>query len=138
MKFDIPMNRTDLIVLIILFVIFILGVRILVSFFQKEAPIKDTPTIDASYQGPCRVVLHIDGMMCGMCETHVKEAIRKSVPKASHLVARHTKGTASFWLECAVEEQDLRERLQTAFSPMGYHLTSVTMTKRRTKRFCNR
>ena len=138
MKFDIPINRTDTIVLIILFVIFILGLRILVSFFRKDEPEGQIPTTNASLRGPCQVTLRINGMMCGMCETHVKEAIRKSVPKASHLVARHTKGTASFWLECAVEEQDLRERLQTAFSPMGYHLTSVTMTKRRTKRFCNR
>ncbi len=131
MKFDIPMNRTDLIVLIILFVIFILGVRILVSFFQKEAPIKDTPTIDASYQGPCRVVLHIDGMMCGMCETHVKEAIRKGIPEAFHITARHTKGTAGFRLKEGINEKDLREKLATSLSNLGYRIAYVDITDSR-------
>ncbi len=125
MKFDVPMNRTDILVLAILFVIFILGVRILVSFFQKEAPVKDTPTIDASPQGPCRVVLHINGMMCGMCETHVKEAIRKAIPTASHITARHTKGTARFRLNNTATERDIRSQLDASLSPLGYRITSV-------------
>ena len=29
-----------------------------------------------------KITVKIDGMMCGMCEAHVCDAIRKAVPKA--------------------------------------------------------
>ena len=29
-----------------------------------------------------KTVLKIDGMMCGMCEAHVNDAIRKAIPVA--------------------------------------------------------
>ena len=35
-----------------------------------------------------QITLHIDGMMCGMCEAHVNDAVRKAIPvkkvKSSH------------------------------------------------------
>ena len=27
-----------------------------------------------------QITLHIDGMMCGMCEAHVNDAVRKAIP----------------------------------------------------------
>ena len=34
-----------------------------------------------------RITMKIDGMMCGMCEAHVCDAIRKAVPSARKVSA---------------------------------------------------
>ena len=39
-----------------------------------------------------KTTLKIDGMMCGMCEAHVNDAIRKAVPDATKVKSSHTKG----------------------------------------------
>ena len=49
-----------------------------------------------------KTTLQIDGMMCGMCEAHICDAIRKAVPKAKKVNASHTKKEASFLTEEAV------------------------------------
>ena len=43
-----------------------------------------------------KTTLKIDGMMCSMCEAHIQEVIRKSVPGAKKVSASHSKGEASF------------------------------------------
>ena len=34
-----------------------------------------------------KTTLKIDGMMCGMCEAHIKDTIRKAVPDADKVTA---------------------------------------------------
>ena len=34
-----------------------------------------------------RTILKIDGMMCGMCEAHICDAIREAVPSAKKVAA---------------------------------------------------
>jgi len=36
--------------------------------------------------------LKIDGMMCGMCESHVNDAIRKAFPAVKKVTSSHGKG----------------------------------------------
>ena len=50
----------------------------------------------------------IDGMMCGMCESHINDAIRNafSVKKVS---ASHSKGEADIISEEPIDEAKLRE-----------------------------
>ena len=57
----------------------------------------------------------IDGMMCGMCESHINDAIRNafSVKKVS---ASHSKG------EAAIDEAKLRETI----TKTGYDFVSMT------------
>ena len=43
-----------------------------------------------------KTILKIDGMMCGMCEAHVNDAIRKIIPNAQKVKSSHTKGKSSF------------------------------------------
>ena len=38
----------------------------------------------------------IEGMMCGMCEAHISDTIRKTFPKAKKVSASHLKGEAQF------------------------------------------
>ena len=66
--------------------------------------------------------LKIDGMMCSMCEAHINEVIRKTVPGAKKVTASHAKGEASFLTEESVDEARLKE----AIAATGYECLSVT------------
>ncbi len=54
----------------------------------------------------------IDGMMCSMCEAHINDVIRKTVPGAKKVSASHSKGLATFVTEEAVEESLLRAGIE--------------------------
>ena len=43
-----------------------------------------------------KTTMKIDGMMCGMCEAHVCDAIRKAVPSAKKVKASKRKKEATF------------------------------------------
>lgn len=63
----------------------------------------------------------IDGMMCGMCESHINDAIRNafSVKKVS---ASHSKGEADIISEEPIDEAKLRETIIKT----GYDFVSMT------------
>ncbi len=60
--------------------------------------------------------LRIDGMMCGMCEAHICDTIRKAVPSARKVKASRRDKSASFITD---EPVDL-EKLKAAVSATGY------------------
>ena len=68
-----------------------------------------------------RTVLKIDGMMCGMCEAHVCDTIRKAVPSAKKVSASRSKKEASFLTEEAVNA----EALKAAVDATGYTCLGV-------------
>ena len=68
-----------------------------------------------------KTTLHIEGMMCSMCEAHVCDAIRKAVPSAKKVSASRSKGEASFLTEDAVDA----ERLKAAIDSTGYTCLGV-------------
>ena len=63
----------------------------------------------------------IDGMMCGMCESHINDAIRNafSVKKVS---ASHSKGEADIISEELIDEAKLRETI----TKTGYDFVCMT------------
>ena len=63
-----------------------------------------------------KTTLKIDGMMCGMCEAHVCDAIRKAVPEAKKVTASKRKKEASFLTESAVDAGSLK----AAIDATGY------------------
>ena len=63
-----------------------------------------------------KTTMKIEGMMCGMCEAHVCDAIRKAVPSAKKVAASRGKKEASFLTEEAVDT----ERLKAAVDAAGY------------------
>ena len=67
-----------------------------------------------------KMVLKIDGMMCGMCESHINDTIRKSftVKKVS---SSHAKGQTEIIAQEPLDE----EALKKAIADTGYRLTSV-------------
>ena len=69
-----------------------------------------------------KVTLKIEGMSCSMCEAHINDVIRKTVPGAKKVTASHAKGEASFLTEEAVDETCLKD----AIAATGYTCLSVT------------
>jgi len=63
-----------------------------------------------------KTTLRIEGMMCSMCEAHIKEVIRRTVPGAKKVSASHIKGEACFLTEEAVDEN----RVKNAIAGTGY------------------
>ncbi len=68
-----------------------------------------------------KTTLHIEGMMCGMCEAHICDAIRKAVPSAQKVSESRSKGEASFLTEDAVNA----ERLKAVIDSTGYTCLGV-------------
>ena len=68
-----------------------------------------------------KTTLAIDGMMCGMCEAHVCDAIRREVPSAKKFSASRGKKEASF----LTEEPVNAESLKAAIDATGYTCLSV-------------
>ena len=67
-----------------------------------------------------RTTLKIDGMMCGMCEAHVCDAIRKAVPEAKKVTTSRSKKEASFLTETAVDAGHLIAAVNaTGYSCLG-------------------
>ena len=61
-----------------------------------------------------RITVKIDGMMCGMCEAHVCDAIRKAVPSAKKVAASRSKKEASFLTEEKVDPTGLKEAINAS------------------------
>lgn len=67
-----------------------------------------------------RTVLKIDGMMCGMCEAHVSDAIRKAIPSAKKVSASRSKKEASFLTEEPVDADGIKAAIDaTGYSCLG-------------------
>ena len=68
-----------------------------------------------------KTTLRIDGMMCSMCEAHINEVIRKTVPGAKKVTSSHTRGESTF----LTEEAPDGSRLKAAIAATGYTCLSV-------------
>ena len=67
-----------------------------------------------------KTTMKIDGMMCGMCEAHVCDAIRKAVPSAKKVTASRSKKEASFLTEEAVNSDSLKAAIDaTGYACLG-------------------
>lgn len=69
-----------------------------------------------------KTTLEIDGMMCGMCESHMNDLIRQkfNVKKVS---SSHSKGTTEIISEESLDEDKLREEI----AGIGYTLKAVNI-----------
>ena len=72
-----------------------------------------------------KTTIKIEGMMCNMCEAHIREAIRSAVPEAKKVKASRTKKEASFLTENGVDE----EAVKAAVNATGYDCISVSSEK---------
>ena len=67
-----------------------------------------------------KIVARIDGMMCGMCESHVNEAIRRAFA-VRKVTSSHSKGRTEILTENDIPDADLK----AALDPTGYVFVSA-------------
>ena len=71
-----------------------------------------------------KTTLKIDGMMCGMCEAHICDAIRTAVPHAKKVNASRAKKEASFLTEEPVDAAFLKSVIdKTGYTCLGAEST---------------
>jgi copper chaperone CopZ len=68
-----------------------------------------------------KTTMRIDGMMCGMCEAHICDTIRKAVPEAKKVAASRGRREATFLTERAVDP----DALKAAIDATGYACLGV-------------
>ena len=77
-----------------------------------------------------KTTIGIDGMMCGMCESHVNNTIRQHF-KIKKVSSSHSKGTTEIISESPLDEKALRE----AVGKTGYKVLEVKTEPYEKKRF---
>lgn len=68
-----------------------------------------------------QTTVKVDGMMCGMCEAHVNDAVRKALP-VKKVSSSHTKGETVILTEEAPDLQVIRN----AIDKTGYSVTDIS------------
>ncbi len=67
-----------------------------------------------------KMTLKVDGMMCGMCESHVNDTVRAAFP-VKKVTSSHSKGETVIIAEEAPDEEKLRD----AIGKTGYHVLDI-------------
>lgn len=80
--------------------------------------------IPEKYRGLTKTVLGIDGMMCGMCESHINDAIRNNF-KVEAVFSSHKKG------ETVIVSREVpdKDELVKVIEATGYKITSYSSVK---------
>jgi copper chaperone CopZ len=68
-----------------------------------------------------KIVLTVDGMMCGMCESHINDAVRNAFP-VKKVTSSHTKGQTVILTELDIDDDTLRKVIDKT----GYTVVSIT------------
>ena len=68
-----------------------------------------------------KITVEVDGMICGMCEAHVNDAVRKAFP-VKKVTSSHSKGETVILTENDIDEMALR----TAIGATGYEVREVS------------
>lgn len=68
-----------------------------------------------------KITVQVDGMMCGMCEAHVNDAVRKAFP-VKKVTSSHSKGETVILTENDIEEA----ALHSVINATGYEVKAVT------------
>ncbi len=68
-----------------------------------------------------KITVNIDGMACGMCETHINDAVRNAFP-VKKVTSSHTKKETVILTEREIPEPELRKVIAKA----GYDVISVS------------
>lgn len=68
-----------------------------------------------------KITVKVDGMMCGMCESHVNDAIRKSF-SVKKVTSSHKKGETVILTDSSLDEDALR----SAIDATGYEVKAIS------------
>ena len=68
-----------------------------------------------------KITVKIDGMMCGMCEAHICDTVRRAFPGAKKVKASRAKGEATFLTDEPID----KEKIEKAITGSGYTFISA-------------
>ena len=77
-----------------------------------------------------KTTLSIDGMMCGMCESHINDTIRQSF-NIRKVTSSHTKGVTEIISEKSLDETAVKETI----GKTGYEVLAIKTEPYEKKRF---
>lgn len=77
-----------------------------------------------------KTVIEIEGMMCGMCEKHINNAVSRAFV-TKNITSSHKTGKTEIISETAPDETKLREAVEKE----GYKVISVTSEPYEKKKF---
>ena len=77
-----------------------------------------------------KTTLGIDGMMCGMCESHMNDVIRQNFD-IKKVNSSHTTGETEIVSEQALDEA----KIKSAVKEIGYEVTSIKTEEYKKKKF---
>ena len=69
-----------------------------------------------------KILMKIDGMACGMCEAHVNDVVRRTLPKAKKVKSSFRRGECSF----VVDERFDEETLKNEIAKTGYKVIALS------------
>ena len=90
----------------------------------KEAQTDMESVKDETLEGDGNMIkttVKVDGMMCGMCESHVNDAVRNAI-EVKKVSSSHKKGTTEILTEQPVDE----ENVKAAIEATGYKVLGIT------------
>jgi len=90
----------------------------------KEAQTDMESVQDETLEGDenmIKTTVKVDGMMCGMCESHVNDAVRNAI-EVKKVSSSHKKGTTEILTEQSVDE----EKVKAAIEATGYKVLGIT------------
>ena len=90
----------------------------------KEAQTDMESVQDETLEGDDNMIkttVKVDGMMCGMCESHVNDAVRNAI-EVKKVSSSHKKGTTEILTEQPVDE----EKVKAAIEATGYKVLGIT------------
>lgn len=67
-----------------------------------------------------KITIKIDGMMCGMCESHINDAVRREL-NVKKVSSSHTKGQTVITSDRDISDEDIHK----AIDPTGYEVISI-------------
>ncbi len=76
-----------------------------------------------------KTLLHIDGMMCGMCESHINDAVRRNF-NVNKVASSHSKNTTEIISETELD----REKLEQVVKDTGYELKGIEISPNEKKK----
>lgn len=62
-----------------------------------------------------KITVKVDGMMCGMCEAHINDTVRSSLP-VKKVTSSHSKGQTVILTETDIDDQSILD----AIAKSGY------------------
>lgn len=68
-----------------------------------------------------KYTVEVNGMMCGMCEAHTNDAIRRAFP-VKKVTSSHGKNQTVFTVEDEIDEEILRKTITN----LGYDVGTIT------------